>query len=125
MIWQFPCPHFSVSINTGPKSSAVASAAYNSASVLFSEREQVNKRYTYKSDEVFFSEVILPSNAPEEFKDREVLWNSVEMNEKQYNAQYCRVIKAAIPREIDKSEYTHYIREFCNETFVSKQFLMR
>ena len=114
------CTHFSVDIKRGPRSSAVATAAYNSASVLFSEREQVNKRYTYKSDEVFFSEVILPSNAPEEFKDREVLWNSVEMFEKQLNAQYARLIKAAIPRDISPDEYVNYIREFCNETFVSK-----
>lgn len=114
------CPHFEVSINTGPKSSAVATAAYNSASVLFCERQQVNKNYKYKSDEIFFSEVLLPTNAPAEFNDREVLWNSVEMNEKQSNAQYCRVIKAAIPREVKQDEYINYIREFCNETFVSK-----
>ena len=41
----------------------------------------------------------LPEYAPEEWLDRAVLWNSVELNEKQKNAQLCRTLKAALPND--------------------------
>ncbi|WP_143085449.1 MobA/MobL family protein [Pseudobutyrivibrio sp. JW11] len=39
----------------------------------------------------------LPENAPEEYKDRATLWNSVEAIEKQHNSQLCRTFKASQP----------------------------
>lgn len=114
------CPHFEVKIITKTKRSAVAASAYISASRLFCENEQVIKNHTKKADEIFYKDVLLPVNAPESFKDREVLWNSVEMNERQHNGQLSRSIIAAIPREIPKEERVDFIREYCEEQFVSK-----
>lgn len=114
------CPHFQVTIKTKTKSSAVASSAYNSAERLFCENEQVYKDHKRKKEEVFDKGVLLPEHAPPEFADREVLWNSVEMNEKQYNGQLCRSIVAAIPREISKEERVNFVNEFCKDTFVDK-----
>ncbi len=115
-----PCPHFSISIVKGSKGqSAVASAAYNSGEKLFSERDMKNKDYSRKK-EVAEKEIMLPPHAPPEFMDRERLWNSVEGNEKRFDAQYARKIVAALPREISKEDYQSLVREYCQENFVNK-----
>ncbi len=53
------------------------------------------------------------SHASPEFMDRERLWNSVEGNEKRFDAQYARKIVAALPREISKEDYQSLVREYC------------
>ena len=86
---------------------------------MFSERENSHKDYSRK-EEVVYKEVMLPENAPEEFKNREVLWNSVERNEKQYNSQLARKITAALPKEIPREDQIELVRGYCQENFVSK-----
>jgi MobA/MobL family len=58
-------------------SSAVASAAYRSASRLHDGRQGRVQDFTGKRG-VIHSEVMLPENAPEAWSDRERLWNDVE-----------------------------------------------
>ena len=58
-------------------SSAVASAAYRSASRLRDERIDRVQDFSSKRG-VVHSEVLLPENAPEAWSDRERLWNDVE-----------------------------------------------
>ncbi|MCP1999812.1 hypothetical protein J2S34_002260 [Nitrobacter winogradskyi] len=53
--------------------SAVASAAYRSASRLRDERQGRNQDFTAKLG-IVHSEVLLPENAPEHWSDRERLW---------------------------------------------------
>ena len=43
----------------------------------------------------------MPENAPQEFYNREVLWNSVEENEIQKNAQLAREIEFSLPKELN------------------------
>ena len=57
--------------------SAVACAAYRSGEKLVDERYEKTHDYTKKQD-VEFSEILLPKNAPEWMGDREKLWNTVE-----------------------------------------------
>jgi hypothetical protein len=57
--------------------SAVASAAYRSASRLRDERQGRDQDFTSKRG-VVHSEVLLPENAPEQWSDHERLWNDVE-----------------------------------------------
>ena len=63
---------------------------------------------------------MLPANVPPEYKDRNVLWNSAESVEKQWNSQLARRIVLAIPREIPKEQYADLIRDYCQNFFVSK-----
>lgn len=78
-----PNPHFKITITKrSDGKSAVVGAAYQSGSRLFSEYDQTYKNYTGKK-EVVYTEIMLPANAPPEYADREILWNSVEENEKQ------------------------------------------
>ncbi|MCP3057059.1 MobA/MobL family protein, partial [Aurantimonas marianensis] len=58
-------------------SSAVASAAYRSASRMRDERIDRVQDFSAKRG-VVHSKVLLPDNAPEAWSDRERLWNDVE-----------------------------------------------
>ncbi|MBR6403719.1 MAG: MobA/MobL family protein [Eubacterium sp.] len=42
-------------------------------------------------EDLVHSEIDLPENAPEEYKDRATLWKSVEAFEKQKNSQLTRI----------------------------------
>lgn len=115
------CPHFSISIRQRSKrQSAVAGAAYQSGEKLFSEYDGKTKNYRYKAPEVMCSEILLPPDAPQEYKDRQTLWNSVERIEKQWNSQLSRGIIIALPREIPKVQYAELVQDYCMEQFVSK-----
>ena len=98
----------------------MAGAAYQSGERLYSEFDHRTKNYAYKSSEVMAKGILLPANAPRAYENREVLWNAVEKSEKQWNAQLCRSIIMAIPRELPRTEYEKLIRDYCQEQFVSK-----
>ena len=74
--------HFSGTIISRSQGrSAVACAAYRSAEKLVDERYKKTHDYTHKQD-VAFTEILLPENAPTSMQDREKLWNMVEAIEK-------------------------------------------
>ena len=73
-----------------------------------------------KQNEVIHSEILLPQNAPQEYLDRETLWNSAEKVETQWNSQLARKIIIALPREIPTEQYAELVRSYCREQFVSK-----
>ena len=64
--------------------------------------------------------ILLPANAPKEYKDRQTLWNAVEKSEKQWNAQLARDFIIALPRELSKEKYELLVREYCQQQFVSQ-----
>ncbi len=115
------CTHFQISIQKRSENkSAVAGAAYQSGSKLFSEYDNRTKNYTRKQNEVIHSEILLPQNAPREYLDRETLWNSTEKVETQWNSQLARKIIIALPIEIPTEQYAELVRSYCCEQFVSK-----
>jgi predicted RNA-binding Zn-ribbon protein involved in translation (DUF1610 family) len=100
-----PCPHCKITIiKRSNNESAVSAAAYQSGERLFSEYDQEQKYYPYKT-EVTHKEIMLPPHAPPEFADRNTLWNSAEAQEKQWNSQLARRFVLAIPREIPPEQY--------------------
>lgn len=115
-----PCPHFSISIcKRSENKSAVASAAYQSGQSLFSERNHRTKAYSNKQG-VLFSDILLPEHVPKEYENRAYLWNSVEKNEKSWNAQLARKIVLALPNEVPKNQYAKMVSDYCNKYFVSE-----
>ena len=79
---KMPNPHFNVSITQRSRGqSAVAGAAYQSGDRLLSEYDQKYNDYSRKQG-IVYTEIMLPSNAPPEFADRETLWNAAEEIEK-------------------------------------------
>ena len=112
--------HLSVKvISRSSGRSAVAAAAYRGAERLHDERLDRDHDFTNK-DGVVHSEVMLPEGAPEEFADRETLWNAVEAAEKRKDAQLAREVEFAIPRELTKEQGIELAREFAEAEFVEK-----
>jgi Ti-type conjugative transfer relaxase TraA len=112
--------HFSAKvISRAAGSSAVASAAYRSASRLHDERLDRHHDFSNKAG-VVHSEVMLPDGAPEHLSDREKLWNEVEAAEKRIDAQLAREIEFAIPRELSPQLGIALARDFVRDEFVDR-----
>jgi Ti-type conjugative transfer relaxase TraA len=112
--------HFSAKvISRAAGSSAMASAAYRSASRLHDDRLDRHHDFSNKSG-VVHSEVMLPDGAPEHLSDREKLWNEVEAVEKRIDAQLAREIEFAIPREMSQGQGIEVARDFVREEFVDR-----
>ena len=111
--------HFSAKvIGRGAGSSAVASAAYRSASRLHDERLDRHHDFSNKTG-VVHSEVMLRDGAPEHLRNRQTLWNEVEATEKRKDAQLAREIEFAIPRELTREQGVALAREFVAREFVA------
>ncbi|WP_019831087.1 Ti-type conjugative transfer relaxase TraA [Sphingomonas sp. PR090111-T3T-6A] len=112
--------HFSAKmISRANGSSALAAAAYRSASRLHDQRLDRHHDFSNKAG-VVHSEVTLPDGAPAEWQDREKLWNAVEAVEVRKDAQLAREVEFAIPRELDQVEGIRLAREFVKTEFVDK-----
>lgn len=100
-------------------SSAVASAAYRSASRLRDER--IDRRHDFSAKRgVIHSEIMLPEGAPEHLGDRERLWNEVEAVEVRKDAQLAREVEFAIPREMTQAQGIELARDFAQAEFVDQ-----
>jgi Ti-type conjugative transfer relaxase TraA len=112
--------HFSAKvISRESGSSALAAAAYRSASRLHDERLGRSHDFTNKAG-VIHSEVLLPAGAPEQFRYRAALWNAVEAAELRKDAQLAREIEFALPRELDQAEGIRLARDFVEREFVAQ-----
>ena len=112
--------HFSAKvISRANGSSAVASAAYRSASRLEDERLGRSHDFTNKVG-VVHSEVMAPEGAPERWQDRERLWNEVEAGEVRKDAQLAREIEFSIPREMSQAQGVELARDFVQTEFVDR-----
>jgi len=115
-----PNYHLQIKIfSRGKGATAVAAAAYRAAELIKSEYNGAVHDYTRKGG-VFHKEVMLPEHAPPEYKDRAVLWNAVEMGERNGNAQLAREVEVSLPVELTPGQNIALAREFVMEAFVSK-----
>lgn len=111
--------HFSVQvISRSQGRSAVAAAAYRAGERLQDER--YGHTYDYTKKNVAEHAIAAPENAPAWVKDREQLWNAVEAAEKRKDAQLCREINIALPRELTALQQRELV-----STFVAEQFVKR
>ena len=78
--------------------SAVAAAAYRSASKMVDERTGEVFNFTRKNG-VLSSEIVTPLGVPN--PDRATLWNAAEAAEKRKDARVAREWRAALPHELD------------------------
>ena len=112
--------HFSAKvISRANGSSAVASAAYRSASELHDDRLGRDHDFSNKAG-VIHSEVMLPEGAPERLNDRSTLWNEVEAGEKRKDAQLAREVEFSIPREMNEKQGVQLARDFVQKQFVDR-----
>jgi hypothetical protein len=94
--------------------SATAAAAYRSAAKVLDERTGEVHDYRQR-DGVVHSEIFTPDDAPEWAKDRERLWNEVELGEIRKDAQLCRIFDIALPTELTADERRELVREYAGE----------
>ncbi|KHA62923.1 Ti-type conjugative transfer relaxase TraA [Sphingomonas sp. Ant20] len=112
--------HFSAKVvSRANGSSAVASAAYRSASELHDDRLNRDHDFSNKAG-VIHSEVMLPQGAPERLNDRTTLWNEVEAGEKRKDAQLAREVEFSIPREMNEKQGVQLTRDFVKKQFVDR-----
>lgn len=99
-----PIYHLSVkNIGRSAGRSAIAASAYRSGTELLNKEDGVIHNFTKKKN-VIYSEIDLPQNAPEAYKDRETLWNEVQKIESQKDARLAREFEIALPKELTLEE---------------------
>ena len=105
-------------VSRGAGRSAVAASAYLSCSRLYNDYDGIQHDYTKKRGLVW-QEVFLPKCAPQEWQDREKLWNAAEEVETAKDSRLAREFVVALPIELNREEQIALLQEFIREQFVS------
>ena len=105
-------------VSRGAGRSAVAASAYLSCSRLYNDYDGIQHDYTKKQGLVW-QKVFLPEYAPQEWQDREKLWNAVEEVETAKDSRLAREFVVALPIELNREEQVALLQEFIREQFVS------
>lgn len=105
-------------VSRGTGRSAVAASAYLSCSRLYNDYDGIQHDYTRKQGLVW-QQVFLPEYAPQEWQDREKLWNAVEEVETAKDSRLAREFVVALPIELNREEQIALLQEFIREQFVS------
>ena len=104
-------------VSRGAGRSAVAASAYLSCSCLYNDYDGIQHDYTKKQGLVW-QEVFLPEYAPQEWKDREQLWNAVEKVETAKDSRLAREFVVALPIELNREEQIELLQKFVRKQFV-------
>ena len=105
-------------VGRGAGRSAVAASAYLSCSHLYNDYDGVQHDYTRKQGLVW-RRVFLPEYAPQEWQDREKLWNAVEEVETAKDSRLAREFVVALPIKLNREEQIELLQEFVREQFVA------
>nr|CRY96248.1 hypothetical protein [uncultured prokaryote] len=94
--------------------SAIGASAYRSGENLFDKETGITHDYTKKHG-IEYKEIMLPPNAPREFKNRQTLWSEVQKIESASNAQLAREFEVAIPKELNFAQGRALVQNFCRD----------
>ena len=97
-------------VSRGTGRSAVAASAYLSCTNILNDYDGVRHDFTRKKGLVW-REVFLPEYAPPEWKDRSVLWNAVEENEKTKDSRLAREFVPALPIELTPAQWQELLAD--------------
>ena len=106
-------------VSRGSGRSAVAASAYLSCTNILNDYDGVRHDFTRKKGLVW-QEVFLPEFAPPEWKDRGVLWNAVEKNEKTKDSRLAREFVPALPIELTPAQWQELLTDFIQNSFVAE-----
>ena len=101
-------------VSRGAGRSVIAAAAYASCSRLYNDYDGLTHDYTRKQG-CLYSEVFLPQYAPENWKDRQVLWEAVESVEKTKDSRLARELVVALPSELSLDDWKNMLERFIRE----------
>ena len=105
-------------VSRGAGRSAVAASAYLSCSRLYNDYDGVQHDYTRKQG-LTWQQVFLPEYTPQEWQDREKLWNAVEEVETAKDSRLAREFVVALPIELSREQQIELLQDFIREQFVS------
>lgn len=99
------------------KSSVYLSAYQNREKTI---DNRTGATWDYSKKEGFFGSTILsPAGTPADLvADSASLWNAVEAAESRKDAQLCRYLDIAIPKELDDGQKKQLVLDYCQENFV-------
>ncbi|MDP3560250.1 MAG: Ti-type conjugative transfer relaxase TraA [Legionellaceae bacterium] len=107
-----------VSIHTRAKGhSAIAASSYRTGSKLLDARTGITHDYSNRND-VVYTELLLPEDCDPAFENREFLWNQAELAEKRCDAQLCKDVVLALPKELDLTQQIELAKRFAQTHFV-------
>ena len=101
-------------ISRGSGRSVIAAAAYASCSKLYNDYDGLTHDYTKKQGCVY-SEIFLPKYAPQEWKNRQTLWDAVETIEKAKDSRLARELIVALPKELSLFAWMLMLGKFVRE----------
>ena len=105
-------------VSRGNGRSAVAASAYLSCSKMLNDYDGIQHDFTRKKG-LIWQDVFLPEFAPPERKDRSVLWNAVEKNEKTKDSRLAREFVPALPIELTPAQWQELLTDFIQNNFVA------
>ena len=105
-------------VSRGAGRSAVAASAYLSCSKMLNDYDGIQHDFTRKKG-LIWQDVFLPEFAPPEWKDRSVLWNAVEKNEKTKDSRLAREFVPALPIELTPLQWQELLTDFIQNNFVA------
>lgn len=105
-------------VSRGMGRSVVAASAYMSCSRLYNDYDGVQHDYTRKQG-LIWQDVFLPPQAPQEWHDREQLWNAVEAAEKTKDSRLAREIIVALPVELEPDEQIALTSAYISQQFAA------
>ena len=106
-------------VSRGTGRSAVAASAYLSCTNILNDYDGVRHDFTRKKGLVW-QDVFLPEFAPPKWKDRGVLWNAVEENEKTKDSRLAREFVPALPIELTPAQWQELLTDFIQNSFVAE-----
>ena len=111
---------FSVSVHSRSAGrSAVAAAAYRAGTRLRDPRTGLTHDYRRRRG-VLRTEILAPADAPIWARQSASLWAKVELSERRKDAQACREICAALPRELSEAQHMALVQSFVSVELVAR-----
>lgn len=107
-------------VTRGGGHSAVAAAAYRTATKLRDERTERIHDYLGRTKGVIQSVILRPENAPDWTANTGSLWNEVERSERRKDSQLAREFILAVPRELDDRQQWELAVGWAQRELVSK-----
>ncbi len=105
-------------VSRGMGRSVVTASAYMSCSRLYNDYDGIQHDYTRKQG-LIWQDVFLQPQAPQEWRDREQLWNAVEAAEKTKDSRLAREIIVALPVELEPDEQIVLTSAYISQQFVA------
>jgi MobA/MobL family len=98
-------------VSRGNGDSVVAGAAYRAGEKILDQRTGLTHDYS-RRDDILYSAIFAPKNAPEWAQDRGELWNHVEEFENAKNSRLAKTITAALPWQLDEKHREYMVKDF-------------